>query len=114
MDGTAEETISGAMARLARAGYDHAFHPEGDWIRSAESGRRYRPDDLVIDELLRFEGPTDPADEVVLLALRAPADCVRGTLTLPFGPGADAESADLLRALRSAGRYRRANSPGPT
>ena len=52
-----------------------------------------------MDEVLRFEGPTDPADESILFALRR-ADGLRGTWAIAYGPGTDPLDAEMAQRLR--------------
>lgn len=52
-----------------------------------------------MDEVLRFEGPTDPADESILFALRG-ADGLRGTWAIAYGPGTDPFDAEMAHRLR--------------
>lgn len=92
------ETLSQALARLVESGYVESFRAEGGRLRALDSGGLYRPEDVVVDEIVRFEGTADPGDEAVLFALRS-RDGVRGTYSTAFGthiPPADAEVVPRL------------------
>jgi hypothetical protein len=96
------ETLSEAIGRLEAAGYREAFRATREGLRALASGQSYAPESLAVDERLRFEGPTDPADESILFALRT-SDGVRGTWAIAYGPGADPLDAEIARRLRRAG-----------
>lgn len=92
------ETISEAMNRLRAAGY------EGEW--RAVNGRllcdgcdtAHDPDDVTIDETVRFEGDSNPDDEAVLFALTAPCGR-RGLYAAPYGPDVSTDDVAVIRAL---------------
>ena len=89
-------TVTDAVALLARDGY-------GDDLRLGDSGLdcsscgTTHPTDLVeVDRVFRFEGPSDPADEAIVLGLRCPACGARGSLVSAFGPDADPALAEAF------------------
>lgn len=93
------ETLSEAIDRLEAAGYREGFRATREGLRALASGRNYAPESLVVDGVLRFEGPTDPGDESILFALRA-SDGVRGTWAIAFGPARDPLDAEIARRLK--------------
>lgn len=46
----------------------------------------------------RYEGTTNPGDEQISVALEGPCGR-RGTLTLAYGPAADADTGEIARRL---------------
>ncbi len=90
------ETISEAMDRLRAAGYT------ADWRavdgRLASDDASHDPADVTIDEIVRFEGESNPDDEAVLFALRAP-DGGRGLYAAPYGPDVSTDDVAVIRAL---------------
>jgi hypothetical protein len=93
------ETLIAALARLAAAGFRDSFRAQGDALYAIDAGRGFPPELLAVAELVRFEGDSDPQDELVLFALRSEDGGVRGTWLVSYGSGADAESVALLRRL---------------
>lgn len=93
------ETLSEAVDRLTAAGYRDQFRADGEGLRSTVDGCVHEPEALIIDEVVRFEGPTDPGDEAVVFALRCPEHDTRGTYTAAFGAGMDAGDAEVMRRL---------------
>ena len=93
------ETLSEAIARLEAAGFRDSFRPEGArlWAQAAE--RFFAPETLVVEEVVRFEGESDPDEEAILFALRSASGDVRGTFTTSFGVSADPGSGEIVRGL---------------
>jgi hypothetical protein len=101
------ETLAEATQRLARAGYEETFRAEEGGLRAVAAGRLLAPEELEVDEVVRFEGPSDPADEAALFALRAP-DGLRGTFAVAYGAATPPTEGEMARRLhaRAAGRAR--------
>ena len=99
MDGLAQATD-----RLTAAGYREGFRAAAGGLAVVRTGRVYAPEALQVDEVVRFEGPTDPADEAVVFALRSPEDGVKGTWVVAYGPVVDGLDAKMVRRLRSGRR----------
>ncbi len=94
------ETLSEAVDRLTVAGYEDSFRAEPDGLRAVVAGVLHRPESLVVEEIVSFEGISDPADEAMVLALHCREDGIKGTYTVPFGPGIGALDAEMIRRLR--------------
>jgi hypothetical protein len=95
------ETLSQAVDRLTAAGYTDDFRAEPDGMRAVVAGVIYRPESLAIEEVVRFEGISDPADEAIVFALHCREDGIKGTYTVPFGPEMGALDAEMIRGLRN-------------
>ena len=93
------ETLGDAVDRLSSAGYRDAFRLEPAGLRALAARRLFAPEELSIDEIVRFEGPTDPGDEAILLALSSSDGDVLGTLTLGYGSASGPE-AERVRRLQ--------------
>jgi hypothetical protein len=95
------ETLSEAIERLRTAGYHlDLFAEAGGRLRCGECDLLFAPDTLTVDEVVRFEGASDPDDEAILFALSA-TNGHRGTYNPPYGPDATPEDAVVMRALRA-------------
>jgi hypothetical protein len=97
------ETLSEAIRRLDSAGFREDFRATARGLQASTTGVTYQPESLEIEEVLRFEGPTDPGDESILFALRSRSDGVLGTFAAAYGPGMDAFDAEMVRRLGGAG-----------
>src|SRR5262245_60291741 len=93
------ETLGAAIVRLERAGYADELRARPDGFLEPRTNRIHAPEALIVDEIVRFEGESDPADEAVLYALRASDGSARGTFVATFGPSADPVAAELIRRL---------------
>lgn len=99
------ETLAEATRRLADAGYGETFRAEEEGLRAVGADRRFAPEELAVDEVVRFEGASDPADEAALFAVRAP-DGLRGTFVVTYGPSAPPLEAEMAKRLGGAGGRR--------
>ena len=100
----AMETVSVALLRLAAAGYTDEFWAETGGLRSRSNGTLHAPDLFRVDEVVRFEGDSDPSDESAVFALTSDADGTKGTYTVAYGTMMDALDADMVRRLPSRSR----------
>jgi hypothetical protein len=98
------ETLSQAVERLTAAGYRDDFRAEPGGLRALGTGCIHAPESLVIDELVRFEGASDPEDEAILFALRCAKHGTRGTYVAAYGPSMDPLDAEMVRRLRDGRR----------
>jgi hypothetical protein len=110
---TEMETLDSAVRRLERAGYADALRASEDGFIEVRTGRIHPPETLIVDEIVRFEGKSDPADEAVLFALRAPDQSLRATFVATYGPAADPVSAPLIKRLDTGAHHPTASRTGP-
>ena len=60
--------------------------------------------EVEVERLYRFEGPSDPGDEMVMFGLHHLASGVRGRFASGFGPAADPDLLDHLVGLSTRHR----------
>lgn len=104
----AMETLSEAIRRLTDAGYVHDFRAEGGQLVCDRCGSRFDPSEMTIDEIVRFEGMSDPDDEAILYALGTGSGSL-GLYSAAYGPAATTDDVAVSRALPN----RRSPSGGP-
>lgn len=80
---SAMDTLSEAINTLNEKGFIEDFRATEECVEALGSKKKYYPEDLVIVQSYRFEGPTDPADEMVCFAIKA-KDGTKGTLVMSF------------------------------
>ncbi len=97
------ETMSEATTRLRAARYVEDWIAEGGKLRCFTCTVTYDRDEVTVDEVVRFEGPSDPGDEPVLFGLTGPCGH-RGQYSAAYGPSASAEDARVIAALGHARR----------
>jgi hypothetical protein len=98
------EDLAHAVERLTKAGYRDDFRAERGGLRAVKAGHTYEPESLVVDEVARFEGESDPGDEAVVFALRSEASETRGTYVVTYGTYVDPIDAEMMRRLPHAAR----------
>jgi hypothetical protein len=93
------ETLLDAATRLRRSGYaiDFIATREG-LLRCGACGRTHDPAQMIVEETVRYEGVSDPADESILLALLCTCGR-RGLYFAAFGPAASAADGAVLGRL---------------
>jgi len=101
------ETMQHALERLERRGFRDSFRASPEGFVALDSERVLAPEELVVAEIVRFEGESDPEDEAVLFALQSKDESVRGTFVSSFGLGADPIAAELIRRLDDRDAQRR-------
>lgn len=99
------DTVTDALAQLAAEGYTADYQLRGGMLRASSLGAETRAcpiSEAVVERMYRFEGPSDPGDEMVVFGIRDPKTDVRGSLVSAFGIGADPEMLDQLSYLASS------------
>lgn len=97
----APETVTDAVRLLRTEGYDVDFQLIDGALRCDLDDRACALDDAVVDRVYRFEGPSDPGDEMIVFALRDPISGRRGVLASGFGTAADPALIEHLQGLSS-------------
>lgn len=98
MAAAAPDTVTEALALLRSEGYEADFELFDGHLR-AEGCALCTVDDVIVERRYRFEGDSDPGDEMVVFGLRDPATGTRGTFASAFGLNADPALADHLSDL---------------
>jgi hypothetical protein len=98
----AMETLSEALTRLNAAGYTDEFRAESRGLKRLSNQMVHPPEAFRVDDVVRFEGESDPADESAVFALTLPADGTKGTYTVTYGPMMDSLDAVMVERLRSS------------
>lgn len=95
-------TLIEVLELYRRCGFDGSFRIDDDaQLCCTTCGLCTPPNELDLIDLRRLEGASDPADMVAVLALRCAACQGKGTVVVPYGPEADAASADVLSAIEA-------------
>ncbi|RFZ85138.1 phosphoribosylpyrophosphate synthetase [Mucilaginibacter terrenus] len=80
-------TVSEAINGLTGRGYTHDFNARaGKACKPCHpSGTALSPEEFEIDEVHRFEGLTDPGDEMILYAISSAGLQIKGILLSAYG-----------------------------
>jgi hypothetical protein len=63
--------LSEVLNQLRKDGYKQDFIMDNKGLTNKTTGRRYKPEELTIIKVYRFEGESDPADMSVIYAMEA-------------------------------------------
>lgn len=103
--GPSPDTVTEAVALLAAEGYDAEFRFDAGDVRCGHCGTVHATGEAEVERVFRFEGPSDPGDEAIVLALRCPRCGARGSLVSAFGPDADPALAEAFTYLAARARH---------
>lgn len=96
------ETISEAMNALQKKGYttDFSILKERDCLLCKSIDKQLSSDDFEIDEIFRFEGDTDPGDEMILYAISSAKYGVKGLVADAYGVYSGNTNSRLVAKLK--------------
>lgn len=91
-------TVSEAIDQLRQKGYTIDFNLQENCL-VCQSGK-FNADEFEVEEIYRYEGNTDPADEAVVYGIHS-ASGIKGVLVAGYGTSADSMSADIIKKLHA-------------
>ncbi|MEO6549544.1 MAG: phosphoribosylpyrophosphate synthetase [Ferruginibacter sp.] len=96
------DTVSEAVNDLVRRGYTENFtREEGtECFICASPSIRLPADFYTIDEVYRFEGMTDPADEMIVYAISSQKLSIKGVVVNAYGVYGDTETSSIVQDLK--------------
>jgi hypothetical protein len=95
----APDTVTEAVTFLTSEGYTDELKLDPEGLRCSAVEGVVPVQSAVVDYTFRFEGPSDPADEAIVLGVRFPALGVKGMLVSAYGPDADPDCLETLTSL---------------
>ena len=102
MDGDSMSTLSDAIRALQAEGYTGNWYAsEEGLLRCSETAADADPATVAVDHVMRFEGQSDPDDEVILFALSEPGGR-KGLYSTQYGPSMLAPDDAMVRRLRTS------------
>lgn len=95
------DTLSEALDDLLKRGYTHNFNikTEESCLIGNNGLFQLSPDEFDIDETHRFEGDTDPGDEMILFAISSKNHQLKGTISNAYGIYSDATTSKIIEKL---------------
>jgi hypothetical protein len=99
-DPASARTVTEALETLRLHGYTADFQLVDGALRPDGGNSPCPIDEAVVEHLYRFEGPSDPGDQMIVFALLDPNTGVRGSLAAAYGPAADPELYNHLSSLQ--------------
>lgn len=95
------ETVSEAVNDLVKRGYttDFNIHENGECLICQKGETSLSPEDFEIDETHRFEGQTDPGDEMIVFAISSKKSDIKGLVVNAYGIYSDSSAAKVVKHL---------------
>lgn len=95
------ETVSEAISGLQKQGYiiDFAIEAQKECLICNKTGVELSPDEFEIDQYYRFDGDTDPGDEMIVFAISSTKNDLKGIVVNAFGMYADSTSSAIVKKL---------------
>lgn len=91
--------MSQALEGLKKAGYERDFNLLEQAIECSKSKETFEPSEFTIVQTYRFEGFSNPDDNVVLYAIET-EDGSKGTLLDAYGTYSQAISPEMIKKFR--------------
>ncbi|MFD1768747.1 phosphoribosylpyrophosphate synthetase [Sphingobacterium suaedae] len=100
------DTLSEAVNDLQKRGYTQDFLIEDrkECLFCKDHSLELSPEEFVIDEIHRFEGLTDPADESIVFAISSDKHNIKGLVINSFGAEFGYRSSKLVEELHLKAR----------
>ena len=95
------DTVSEAVNDLVKRGYtaDLVVEAEKDCIVCSFPPTELSPGEFEIDEIHRFEGATDPGDEMIVYAISSKDHSIKGIIVNAFGMYASNRESKIVEHL---------------
>lgn len=95
------DTVTEALADLKKLGYtvDFSVLTDKECLICHLTATVLSPDDFVIDDFYRFEGDSDPGDEMIVYAISSKHDNIKGIVVNAFGIYSDSSSSAIVKKL---------------
>ena len=101
MENKSYDTVSEAMNDLKKRGYtiDFSIMADKECIVCHKTETELSPDDFEIDHFYRFEGDSDPGDEMIVYAISSNKNNLKGIVVNAYGVYADNASSAIVKKL---------------
>ena len=94
------DTLVEAINALKKEGYSADFNLRSNQIEWLDGEVVMSPEEFEIDKFYRFEGNSDPEDEVVVYAISSKDHKVRGVLVNAFGIYSEGIADEIISKLK--------------
>lgn len=95
------DTVSEAINDLAKRGYttDFEIFKDLECLVCRKTAKQLSPDEFEIDETYRFEGNSDPGDEMIVFAISSKKHDLRGIVVYAYGMYSDPSTSKIVELL---------------
>lgn len=91
-------TLSQIIPKLRARGYSDDFEFRNGCLYSKQTGKKFVPEELLIERVYRFEGDSSPDDMAVLYGISSGSG-IKGIIIDAYGTYENAELGDFLRSV---------------
>ena len=92
------KTLVSCLNSLVTSGFEGQFKAVKTGLKSLDTEKVYRPEEVKILNFYRFEGESDPSDNSILYAIET-SDGLRGTLIDAYGPYSDTNVTNFIQQV---------------
>src|SRR4051812_6041843 len=89
-------TVTEALEKFKKQGYTKDFNLKENALEC--SGQKFNADEFEIEDVYRYEGNSDPADEASVYAFKSKTG-LKGVLVTGYGVSADSATSAILAKL---------------
>ncbi len=90
--------LTKVMEELREKGYTYDFGPKKDCLEEKSTQTKLKSEEFNVDKFYRFEGESDPGDEMTLYAITA-SNGMKGVFVAAQGTYANEVSPELMAKL---------------
>lgn len=96
------DTVSETINELAKRGYttDFKLLAEEECLYCNKSETQLSPEEFEIDEIHRFEGESDPGDEMIVFAISSVKHDIKGIIVNAYGTYSDPSTSKIIARLK--------------
>ncbi|MBS1560208.1 MAG: phosphoribosylpyrophosphate synthetase [Bacteroidetes bacterium] len=94
-----EPTLVDILDRLKREGYTEDLNLRTNCLECTAHAVKMYHDEFKIDSVIRLEGASDPADEVIVYAISSEKHGIKGVLVNAYGMYSEPLADELAAAL---------------
>ncbi len=107
------DTVTEAMADLKARGYtiDFSILADQNHLVSSQTPIALSPDDFEIDAFYRFEGDSDPGDEMIVYAISSTNNDLKGLIVSAYGIHADRAADAMVKKLSTQPEQETTDTP---
>jgi quercetin dioxygenase-like cupin family protein len=92
-------TVTEVLSILRDRGYTTDFNLSDNCLACHGNSLQIHPEEFVVDEYFRFEGPSDPGDATIIYAISSTQHNVKGVLLNGYGVYGNTLTDDMVKAL---------------
>ena len=92
-------TLASVLNKKFQDGYTQNFKVTEEGLKSLETEKLYKPEEVHIINFFRFEGASDPSESAILYVIETD-DGAKGTLTDAYGMYADPHIDEFIKEVQ--------------